>query len=282
MWARAAQCDRALSRALEPTHSTLSVLRAIKVVQYFRDSYSTFQSPLKTAGVSVRLGAEGTGAFLAAHVDASFELKMADTYAVIGGEGFLGHALVTALHERYSEAKLLSLDVVQRHYPQKGEWEFRSCDLTDEESLSSALGSGISGVFHTASPHIGGTKELCEKVNVEGTRNIVDVCRKLGIKKLVYTSSAGIPFDCTDLINVDERCTPAPKPIDPYNDTKVNLVSLGRSSWWQDIYADRTVFFLVSFGFHSCNMLLPLVVFHCVHRLVPKLSSSSQMARMAY
>lgn len=147
-----------------------------------------------------------------------------DTYAVIGGEGFLGHALILALHEKYPQATLLSLDVVQRHYPQKGEWEFRSCDLTDEASLSSALGQGVSGVFHTASPHIGGTKELCEKVNVEGTRNIVDVCRKLGITKLVYTSSAGIPFDCTDLINVDERCTPAPVPIDPYNDTKVSCV----------------------------------------------------------
>jgi sterol-4alpha-carboxylate 3-dehydrogenase (decarboxylating) len=143
-----------------------------------------------------------------------------ESYAVIGGEGFVGHALVTALHKRYPQSSILSLDVVQRHYPEKGEWTFRSCDLTDEASLSAAL-HGVQGVFHTASPHIGGTKELCEKVNVDGTRNIVEVCKKLGVRKLVYTSSAGIPFDCTDLINVDERCTPAPVPIDPYNDTKV-------------------------------------------------------------
>lgn len=148
-------------------------------------------------------------------------MAQGDSYAVIGGEGFVGHALVEALSKRYPGSQIVSLDVVQRHYPEKGQWEFKACDLTDETSLTSALEGVKTGVLHTASPHIGGTKEVCERVNVDGTRNIVNVCKKLSIKRLVYTSSAGIPFDGRDLINIDERCTPAPKILDPYNDTKV-------------------------------------------------------------
>jgi len=41
--------------------------------------------------------------------------------------------------------------------------------------------------------------ELFQRVNVEGTRNVVDACRKLKIRKLVAASTPSIFFDGSDI-----------------------------------------------------------------------------------
>ena len=148
---------------------------------------------------------------------------MSGSYAVLGGEGFLGHAMVEQLRQRYPECSITSLDVVQRHQP--ASWTFESTDLTDLDALTSALRrSGADTVFHTASPWTGAPAALAEKVNVEGTRTVIAACQALGIKKLVYTSSAGVVYNGADLINVDERLPFAKPFLDPYNDTKVRFL----------------------------------------------------------
>jgi len=40
------------------------------------------------------------------------------------------------------------------------------------------------------------------------------------VPKLVYTSSAGVVFNGTDIIDVDERLPPPKVPMDAYNDSK--------------------------------------------------------------
>ncbi|GAA5895983.1 uncharacterized protein JCM6883_001680 [Sporobolomyces salmoneus] len=146
---------------------------------------------------------------------------MGESYLVIGGDGFLGSTLVKALLARYPNTPVSSLDLVQRHFPSKSEWTFYSADLTSLPSLSSAIRqSGATTVFHTASPWTGSGKEVCEKVNVEGTQTIVDACVQEGVKKLVFTSSAGTVYNGVDLINVDERMPFPKEELDPYNVTK--------------------------------------------------------------
>ena len=46
-------------------------------------------------------------------------------------------------------------------------------------------------MLHTASPFYfaGGTEEKLVTPAVEGTRNVLTTCRKLGVKKVVLTSS---------------------------------------------------------------------------------------------
>lgn len=146
---------------------------------------------------------------------------MPESYVVIGGEGFLGNNLIKALRSRYPDAAVLSLDVVERHSPQG--WTFASIDLTDRESLTSALKrAGASVVFHTASPPATtSTQELCTNVNVKGTRTVVLSCKASGVSKLVYTSSAGVVYDMTNLINIDERLPYPDSFVDFYNLTKV-------------------------------------------------------------
>lgn len=61
---------------------------------------------------------------------------------------------------------------------------------------------------------------LFHKVNVEGTKAIIAAAVETGVRKLVFTSSAGVVFNGEDIIDADER-VPFPKvPMDAYNDTK--------------------------------------------------------------
>ena len=81
---------------------------------------------------------------------------------------------------------------------------------------------------HTASPWTGSGADVCEKVNVQGTQTIVDACVQEGVRKLVFTSSAGTVYNGEDLINVDERMPFPEKALDAYNVTKVGRIGLVR------------------------------------------------------
>lgn len=151
---------------------------------------------------------------------------MPESYAVIGGEGFLGSNFLRMLCERYPSSAVVSLDLVQRNRAEKQRWTFEQCDLTELDSLVSAFERNrTTTVFHTASPWTGAGKDACEKVNIVGTQTVIDACKKAGVKKLVYTSSAGVVFDGRDIINVDERASPPEVPMDHYNDTKARLTA---------------------------------------------------------
>lgn len=58
------------------------------------------------------------------------------------------------------------------------------------------------------------------KVNVDGTQTVINAAVAAGIRKLVYTSSAGVVFDGKDVVNLDERAPYPEKPFDAYNDSK--------------------------------------------------------------
>lgn len=47
------------------------------------------------------------------------------------------------------------------------------------------------------------------------------------VEKLIFTSSAGVVFNGSDLLYVDERLNYPLSPMDAYNDTKVRSFVLG-------------------------------------------------------
>ncbi|GAA5978517.1 hypothetical protein JCM5350_003128 [Sporobolomyces pararoseus] len=131
--------------------------------------------------------------------------KTSEVFAVIGGEGFLGAALVSELLERYSPTQVASLGLTQRRF-EPDNYRFFRTDITSPKSMLKALElSGATTVFHTASPHANATAEVWQKVNVEGTQVVVDACKRAGVRKLVFTSSATVVFEDEALKNVDER-----------------------------------------------------------------------------
>ncbi|WWC67898.1 uncharacterized protein I206_101816 [Kwoniella pini CBS 10737] len=145
-----------------------------------------------------------------------------ESYLVVGGCGFLGRHIVEQLLAR-GETQVSVFDIVQRHFDSNV--TFFIGDLSKPEDVQNALyKSKASVVIHTASPAHGMGRAIYEKVNVEGTRTLLDACQQpeSTVDKLVYTSSGGVIYSgIEDITDVDERVDYPATPLDAYNETKV-------------------------------------------------------------
>ncbi|KAF9046323.1 C-3 sterol dehydrogenase [Panaeolus papilionaceus] len=148
--------------------------------------------------------------------------KSRDVYMVIGGNGFLGRHIVQQLQQRGDIVS--AFDIVARY----DDVPFYPGDITDQSCVESAIRrSGTTCIIHTASPHASLNKpDVFYKVNVEGTRTIIAAAVATGVRKLVFTSSAGVVFNGTDNIDIDERVPIPEVPMDAYNDTKAKAEAL--------------------------------------------------------
>lgn len=109
---------------------------------------------------------------------------------VTGANGFLGSwvtkALVNEGHEVYAlvrpKSDVSELDGVNCQYVHG--------DVTDVHSLLESF-KGMDSVFHLAGiiAYKKSQRSLMDKVNVQGTANVVNVCRENKIRRLVYLSS---------------------------------------------------------------------------------------------
>lgn len=124
---------------------------------------------------------------------------------VTGANGFLGswvtRALVNDGHEVYAlvrpKSDISELDGVNCKYLYG--------DVTDIRSLLEAF-KGIEAVFHLAGviAYKKSERALMDKVNVQGTANVVAVCREHKVKRLVYLSSVvavGAGFSEQEILN---------------------------------------------------------------------------------
>ena len=114
------------------------------------------------------------------------------TIIVTGGCGFVGTALIKALLLKQS-SKIVILDMTTPTNPELQEFaHFVLTDITDKKALFRAFQAyeDISCVFHVAGFGLAGTANLpafdtqTKKVNVEGTRNVIDACIKFNVKAL--------------------------------------------------------------------------------------------------
>src|SRR5688500_9395280 len=110
---------------------------------------------------------------------------------VTGGSGVIGEAVVRALLRRGHRVRLLA-----RHAPEEARtWpegvEPHKGDVTQPDTLRGAA-EGCEAVLHLvgivdeAPPHA-----TFERVNVEGTRHVVDEATRARVPHLVYVSSLG-------------------------------------------------------------------------------------------
>jgi len=127
---------------------------------------------------------------------------------VTGGGGFLGKALVRKLLDRGWAVNALN----RGDYPELAEWgvETFQGDIADYDSVYRAA-KGCDVVIHTAAnAGVWGPYEDYLRPNVLGTKNVIDACKQLEIRKLVYTSSPSVVFAGVDQEGIDES-TPYPK-----------------------------------------------------------------------
>lgn len=127
---------------------------------------------------------------------------------VTGGGGFLGSSIVRLLHARGDRVTSLA----RGRHPQIEAFVGQSIqgDIRDPECVHAAC-RGMDAVIHVASiPKIWGARREFESINIGGTRNVIDACRKCGVTRLVYTSTPSVVFGKGDLCGVDES-TPYPE-----------------------------------------------------------------------
>ena len=111
--------------------------------------------------------------------------------AVTGANGFLGAHLVRELLRRGHAVIALVGPDQDAHSLDGLKAELRSFDLREPASLRSALG-GAESVIHSAARYdfwAADSREIY-RINVEGTRHVLEAARALGVKKFVHTSSA--------------------------------------------------------------------------------------------
>lgn len=126
-------------------------------------------------------------------------------YFVTGATGFVGGRVVRQLVEAGHEV------VVVVRSPQKAKdladlgIAVHQGDVTDKESMRGPM-TGVDGVYHIAGWYKVGVKDKSEgeKINVQGTRNVLELMRELGTPKGVYTSSLAV-FSDTGGRLVDEN-----------------------------------------------------------------------------
>lgn len=122
--------------------------------------------------------------------------------AVTGGNGFLGAQVVRALAARGHEpVALVGADLDDGNLGGLAV-ERRPLDLLDPASVRAGL-AGCDAVVHTAACYAFWLPDVraIYRVNVDGTRHLLEAARELGLRRVVHTSTAGTlqpPFPAED------------------------------------------------------------------------------------
>lgn len=141
-------------------------------------------------------------------------------YFVTGATGFVGGALVKKLREAGHEVHASIRSPEKAKELQALGVKLFKGDVTDKESMREAM-SGVDGVYHVAGWYKVGTKDKSDgvNVNINGTRNVLELMQELKIPKGVYTSTLAINSDTKGKL-VDETYEFKGEHISEYDRTK--------------------------------------------------------------
>jgi nucleoside-diphosphate-sugar epimerase len=144
------------------------------------------------------------------------------TAFVTGGSGFVGGRLIAHLLERGWQVRALARS------PQSGA-QVRALgatpvkgSLNEERALREAM-AGCEVVFHVAAHFkLWGKQALFDKVNVDGTRNVVNAAAATGsVRRVVAVSAAAVVMgDPEPMVDVDETLPLQLRAFSPYGSSK--------------------------------------------------------------
>lgn len=141
---------------------------------------------------------------------------------VSGGAGVMGARLVRGLVEAGWKVRVLTLP----NDPYVSRLDGLDCeifygDVSDAQSIQEAF-EGIDIVYHLAAIIITHDTSLFQKINVQGTQNMVDQAAEAGVKQFIYVSSASVIYPKTTPYSESKReCERITKQHDTMNYTIV-------------------------------------------------------------
>lgn len=142
---------------------------------------------------------------------------------VMGGAGMLGYEIVRQLCADGKRVRVLDLAPIPE--PRcEGSLEARIGDIRNRRDVEEAC-AGMDVVFQTAAAvwDMRTPARLYDEVNGAGNRLVIETCRRLGVPRLVYTSSMDVVVDGRKpIVDGDETLPyPARMPRDHYSRTKI-------------------------------------------------------------
>lgn len=141
-------------------------------------------------------------------------------YFVTGATGFVGSHVVRQLIEGGHQVVAVVRNPAKAQELVKLGATVVQGDVTDKESMREPM-RNTDGVFHIAGWYKIGVKDKSdgEKINIQGTRNVLELMKELGIPKGVYTSTLAVNSD-THGKEVDESYHFTGKHLSEYDRTK--------------------------------------------------------------
>lgn len=141
-------------------------------------------------------------------------------YFVTGATGFVGGVLVKKLRAQRHDVQASVRDPNRANDLRALGVKLFKGDVTDKESMREAM-QGVDGVFHVAGWYKIGVKDKsdAQRVNVIGTRNVLELMQELNIPKGVYTSTCAVNSDTRGHL-VDENYHFNGRHLSEYDRTK--------------------------------------------------------------
>jgi dihydroflavonol-4-reductase len=139
---------------------------------------------------------------------------------VTGATGFVGSHVARALVERGDEVRVTVRTSSSRAALDGVDVEFATAALGDRAALRRAL-RGVDRVFNVAATtHLRADPKVLSRVNVEGTRTLMEEALRAGVERVVHTSSVGAVGPARPGGAVDERSPFPPGLGVPYAESK--------------------------------------------------------------
>lgn len=150
------------------------------------------------------------------------------TALVTGATGFIGNAIAMALLARGDQVRALVRDVNRAEKVRQCGAELAVGCMEDIQTLRHAV-QGVDRVYHCAAMVSDWlSHEEIQRVNVDGTRNLLSACSQAGIDRLIYLSSLAV-LGAMHHHDTDETA-PYCYSGDAYSDAKIDSERLVRDA----------------------------------------------------
>ena len=130
-----------------------------------------------------------------------------NAFLVTGGSGFIGsHVVDRLVAEGAGSVTVLDNRIREDNLAEalpSGRVRTLEGDVTDRAAVREAA-QGATGIFHMAVLPLGPCSEdprRCLEINVNGTFNVLEAARDLGVQKIVYSSASSVYGDTDDTMD---------------------------------------------------------------------------------